>query len=36
MKVKGESGKVELKLNTQKMKIRASDPIISWQIDEEQ
>ena len=35
MKVKGESGKVELKLNTQKMKIRASDPITSWQIDEE-
>ena len=35
MKVKGESGKVELKLNAQKMKIRASDPITSWQIDEE-
>ena len=34
MKVK-ESEKVALKLNTQKMKIMASDPITSWQIDGE-
>ena len=33
MKVKEESEKVGLKLNTQKMKIMASDPIISWEID---
>ena len=33
MKVKEESGKVGLKLNTQKTKIMASGPIISWQID---
>ena len=35
MKVKEESGKVELKLNIQKTKIMASDPITSWQIDRE-
>ena len=35
MKVKEESEKVGLKLNIQKMKIMASGPIISWQIDEE-
>ena len=35
MKVKEESEKVGLKLNTQKMKIMASGPITSWQIDEE-
>ena len=34
-KVKVESEKVGLKLNTQKMKIRASGPITSWQIDGE-
>ena len=34
MKVKVESEKVGLKLNIQKMKIMASGPIISWQIDE--
>ena len=34
MKVKEESEKVGLKLNTQKMKIMASGPITSWQIDE--
>ena len=33
MKVKEESEKVVLKLNIQKTKIRASDPITSWQID---
>ena len=33
MKVKVESEKVGLKLNIQKMKIMASDPITSWQID---
>ena len=33
MKVKGESGKVGLKLNIQKAKIMASGPITSWQID---
>ena len=31
-KVKQESEKVGLKLNMQKTKIMASDPIISWQI----
>ena len=31
MKVKEESEKVGLKLNIQKTKIMASDPIISWQ-----
>ena len=35
MKVKEESEKVSLKLNIQKMKIMASGPIISWQIDGE-
>ena len=35
MKVKQESEKVGLKLNIQKMKIMASSPIISWEIDEE-
>ena len=33
MKVKEESEKVDLYLNIQKMKIMASGPIISWQID---
>ena len=33
MKVKEESEKVGLKLNTQKTKIMASGPITSWQID---
>ena len=32
MKVKGESEKVGLKLNIQKMKIMASGPITTWQI----
>ena len=35
MKVKGESEKLGLKLNIQKMKIMASGPITSWQIDGE-
>ena len=35
MKVKEKSEKVGLKLNIQKTKIMASDPITSWQIDEE-
>ena len=35
MKVKEESEKVGLTLNIQKMKIIASGPITSWQIDEE-
>ena len=35
MKVKEESEKVGLRLNIQKTKIMASDPIISWEIDEE-
>ena len=35
MKVKKESGKVSLKLSIQKMKIIASGPITSWQIDRE-
>ena len=34
MKVKEESEKVGLKLNIQKIKIMASGPITSWQIDE--
>ena len=34
-KVKVESGKVGLKCNIQKMKIMASGPITSWEIDEE-
>ena len=33
MKVKEESEKAGLKLNIQKMKIMASSPISSWQID---
>ena len=35
MKMKEESEKAGLKLNIQKMKIAASDPITSWRIDEE-
>ena len=35
MKVKEESEKVGLKLNIQKTKIKASDPITLWQIDGE-
>ena len=35
MKLKEESGKAGLKLNIQKMKIMASGPITSWQIDGE-
>ena len=35
MKVKEESEKTGLKLNIQKMKIMASSPITSWQIDRE-
>ena len=35
MKVKEESEKVGLKLNIQKRKITASDPITSWGIDGE-
>ena len=35
MKVKEESEKVGLKLNIQKMRIMASGPITSWQIDGE-
>ena len=35
MKVKVESAKVGLKFNIQKMKIMASGPITSWQIDGE-
>ena len=34
MKVKEESEKAGWKLNIQKMKVMASDPIISWQIGE--
>ena len=33
MKVREESEKVGLKLNVQKTKIMASDPITSWEID---
>ena len=33
MKVKEESEKVDLELNIQKMKIMASGPITSWEID---
>ena len=36
MKVKEDSEKVGLKLNIQKTKIMASDPITSWQIDVKQ
>ena len=35
MKVKEESGKFGLKLNIQRTKIMASDPITSWEIDGE-
>ena len=35
MKVKGESEKAGLKLNIEKMKIMASGPITSWEIDGE-
>ena len=35
MKVKEENEKAGLKLNVQKTKIIASDPITSWQIDGE-
>ena len=35
MKVKEENEKVGIKLNTQNLKIMASGPIISWQIDGE-
>ena len=35
MKVKEESEKAGLKLNVQKLKIMASGPITSWQIDGE-
>ena len=35
MKVKEESEKAGLKLNTQKTRIMASSPITSWQIDGE-
>ena len=36
MKVREESEKAGLKLNIQKMKVMASGPITSWQIDEKQ
>ena len=36
MKVKEESEKIGLKLNIQKMKIMASGPITSWEIDGKQ
>ena len=35
MKVKEENGKASLKPNIQKMKITASGPITSWQVDGE-
>ena len=35
IKLKEESGKVGLKLNIQKIKIMASSPITSWEIDGE-
>ena len=35
MKVKGESEKVGLKLNIQKTKVMASNPITSWKTDGE-
>ena len=35
MKVKEDSEKAGLKLNIQKIKIKTSSPITSWQIDEE-
>ena len=34
-KVKQESEKAGLKLNSQKMKITASSPVVSWQMDGE-
>ena len=34
MKVKEESEKAGLKFNIQKLKIMASSPITSWQVDE--
>ena len=36
MKVKEDSEKADLKLNIQKMKIMASGPITSWEIDGKQ
>ena len=36
MKMKEESEKADLKLNSQKTKIMASSPITSWQIEGEQ
>ena len=36
MKMKDESEKADLKLNIQKMKIMASSPITSWQMDRKQ
>ena len=36
IKMKEENEKVDLKLNIQKTKIMASDPITSWQIDGKQ
>ena len=36
IRVREENEKVGLKLNIQKMKIMASGPIISWQIDGEE
>ena len=35
MKVKEDNEKASLKLNIQKLKLMASSPIISWQIDGE-
>ena len=35
MKVKEESEKADLKLSIQKLKVMASGPITSWQIDGE-
>ena len=35
MRLKEESGKIDLELNIQKTKIMASSPIPSWQIDVE-
>ena len=36
MKMKEESEKIGLQLNIQKMKIMASGPITSWEIDEKE
>ena len=36
MRVKVESGKTDFKFNIQKTKIKASGPIISWQIEGKQ